>query len=465
MRLASGAARAPAAESPESLSLGAVLAVSLTQNPDLVTVRGTINVSSSMVDTASVYPWNPFVQAQFFPNGAPYSPSTTPGGGAGQSNYYVWLMQRFELGHQRMHRKQSALAAFGQVRWNVRLAELNNIALTERLYFTALYQRQLLELAADAETLADHMADIVGRRFQSGLATSIEVSNARVAARQARRQRQLADATYQTALLSLKQQMGLPPNTPLMLGGNLAHFEWRSASEAYCHINPGVELDATTLAGELAESRPDVMAARSAAAVADANLSLARSARIQDVQAGPIYETADDGTRYLGLRLQRDFGVFNNGAMLVSQREAELRQQTLAHSQLRRRAANEAAAAIERYDRARAFAAQAAAEAESTRATELDQAIAQYQAGKLDIVNVLTVQNNLLADERASLDLFNEVAQAASAVTQTTGLPPERLASLPRAAPVPPPPPSPAISPPRKQPAARPEALPPPVGS
>ena len=47
------------------------------------------------------------------------------------------------------------------------------------------------------------------------------------------------------------------------------------------------------------------------------------------------------------------------------------------------------------------------------------------------MVNVLAIQNNLLQDLRAELDLINEVAQAAAQVTQTTGLPPERLLAPP----------------------------------
>ena len=100
------------------------------------------------MNVAGVYPWNPFVQAQYLPNGRPFIPGA-PGNAIGQSSYYVWAMQRFELAHQRRHREDSAMAALGQIRWNIQQAELLNIAQTERLFFTALYQRQLLELAAD----------------------------------------------------------------------------------------------------------------------------------------------------------------------------------------------------------------------------------------------------------------------------------------------------------------------------
>ncbi|HTU26121.1 MAG TPA: TolC family protein [Pirellulales bacterium] len=421
-----------------TLSLAAALATGLAQNPDLITARGTANVGAAVVDTARVYPWNPFVQAEYFPQGHPFTPASAPGGQAGGSNYYVWLMQRFELGHQRRYREESAIAAFGQVRWNIRQVELLNVAQTERLFFTALYQRQLRDLAGDTETLSRHLVEVVERRFQAGIGTTLEMANARVAARQAHRQFQLAEATFQAALLALRQQLGLAPGMPLVLSGDLTRLDWQPIEDVFCSVSQSGPVDPTRLAAEMAEARPDVMAARSGAAIARANLRLSRAARIQDVQAGPIYQTADDGTRYIGLRLQRDFGVFNNGSALASQRETELYQQMLAHNQLQRRATVEAAAAIDRYERARRFVADGQEEGEDFSADELSQVVGQFEAGKADIVNVLGIQNNLLLDVRAELDLINEVAQAAAQVTQMTGLPPERLLAPSRPEPLPP---------------------------
>ena len=341
-----------AAEGNVSLTLGDALAISLAENPDLITIRGTENVGAAAVGVAGVYPWNPFVQAQYLPNGHPFT-AGSPGNAVGQSSYYVWAMQRFELAHQRQYREGSAVAALGQIRWNIQQAELLNVAQTERLYFTAVYQRQLLNLAADAETLSQRLAGIIERQFKAGLATSVQRINAQIALRQLRRQRELADAGYQAALLALRQQLGMAISKPLDVNGNLTDYAWFSVSEAACRMSGTSPESPETLAHRMADARPDVMALRSAIAMAQENLNLARAARVPDVQAGPIYNTADDGTQYLGLRLQRDFAVFNNGSALARQRMTEVQQQRLAYEQLNRRAANEAAAAIDRYERAR----------------------------------------------------------------------------------------------------------------
>ena len=285
--------RAEAVSSQQQLSLSDALATSLAANPDLITIRGTANVGAAAVDVAGVYPWNPFVQGQFFPNGKPFLPGS-PGNASGQSNYYIWVMQRFELAHQRRHREDSAVAALGQIRWNIQQAELLNVAQTERLFFTALYQRQLRDLAADAETLSNRLTGVIQRRFKAGLATSVQNINAQVAVRQTRRQRELADAAYQAALLALRQQLGMPASTSLDLSGDLSQYEWFSVSAAACRISGSELSDPQILAQEMVEGRPDVLASRSAIAMSQANLSLARAARVPDIQAGPIYDTADD---------------------------------------------------------------------------------------------------------------------------------------------------------------------------
>ncbi len=407
------------------LSLSDALAVSLAENPDLITIRGSVNVGAAAVDVAGVYPWNPFVQAQYLPNGRPYTPGS-PGNASGQSSYYVWVMQRFELAHQRQHREDSALAALGQMQWNVQQAELLNVAQTERLFFAALYQRQLFELAADSEMLSSRLAGIIDRRFKAGLATTVQHINVQVAVRQARRQRELADAAYQAALLALRQQLGATTEM-IALQGDLTQYEWFSVSDAACRLSGSAPSDPHLLALSVAEARPDVMAIRSSISMARANLSLARSARVPDVQAGPIYDTADDGTQFLGLRLQRDIAIFNNGGALVDQRASEVRQQRLTYEQLKRRATNEAAAAIDRYERARLLAVAAAQESSAAAPHELEQVLREFEAGNAQIVDIVAVQSNLLQEQRSYLDLLNEVSQAAAQVTQATAIPPQRL--------------------------------------
>jgi outer membrane protein TolC len=406
-----------------SLTLPEALATSLAQNPDLVTLRGQLGVNQAMVGVAKTPIWNPFVQAQYFPNGTPFVPGKPgePASGAGQSNFYVWAMQRFELAHQRQFRTQSALAALNQVQWNVFQGELLNVSQTVRLYFTTLYQKELYDLAMANAELNDRLLRVIERRYKANLAKQSDVATAKIAARQSQRQAELAETAYQAALLALHQQLNVPMNAPLALTDRLTDVHWLS-------VHAGEQpVDGTCLASELVEGRPDVMAARVGIQVAEANWRLARAAMIPDVSAGPIYETADDGTRYLGLRLQMDIPVMNTGAPLARQRREQMNQQALTYEQLKIKAGLEAQAAINQYDRVLALAAKSAPAKADATPPELQEITRLFEAGQADILAVIAMQNNLLQERRIYLDVLNQLSLSAAAVIQATGLPPSRL--------------------------------------
>src|SRR5205823_12632075 len=144
-------------------------------------LRGQLNVNPAIVGVARTYPWNPFVQGQFLPRGRPFVPPEpgVPASGAGLSSYYVWVMQRFELAHQRQFRIKGALASLNQVQWNIFQGELLNVAQTTMLYFTALYQKELQELAQETAELNERLAGIVERRFRANLAKAADVTTAK----------------------------------------------------------------------------------------------------------------------------------------------------------------------------------------------------------------------------------------------------------------------------------------------
>jgi cobalt-zinc-cadmium efflux system outer membrane protein len=416
-------AEAPANSAISSLTLSHALNRSLLTNPDLVALRGRLDVNQAMVGVAQTYPWNPFVQAQFFPQGRPFVPNTPglPASGAGQSNYYVWVMQRFELAHQQQFRIQGALASLDQTRWTIFQGELLNVAQTMRLYFAALYQKEVHELAQETTELNERLAGIVERRFKANLAKKSDVTMAKVAARQSRQQAELADATYRAALLALYQQLNLPATAPAAFTEKLADVQWLALRAS----GPSADLP-----GELVEGRPDVLAAKAGARVADANFGLARAAIVPDIQGGPIYETSDAGVQFLGLRLQMNLPVFDTGRPLARQRQAELNLQHLTYEQLKIRATLEAQAACNQYERVRDLAVKATPVAPGAMPAELKEITSLFEAGQADILAVLTTQNNLLLERRIYLDLLNQLAQSAAAVVQATGLPPHHVVRL-----------------------------------
>ncbi len=409
-----------------SYSLQDAIATSLMQNPDLIAARGQEQVSTAAVGVAETYIWNPFIQAQIRPED----------GRGGQSNYYLWLMQRFELAHQQKFREQGAYSLLNQVRWTIHQTELTNIATTSQFYFAALYQRELHDLAHQTAKLNEDLLGIIERRFKGGVGTAPQVTTAKVAARQSKNQAQLADANYQTALLALRRQLNLSPSEPLILTNRLPSFYWHPVSvfnSSEVKIEASDEAGIQQLATKLIEGRPDVMAALAGVNAACASAHLAKAAQRPDVQAGPILDKNANGSYDVGVRLQRDLFAFNNGRPLTRQRNAEWQQQNRVYTQLKTRATREAETALDRYERARLLAAETKVDLSpfnEKMPADLKDINSQFQAGQADVLIVYATQNALLQDRRTYLDSLNELALSAAAVVQATALPVERIVSV-----------------------------------
>ncbi len=411
------------------LRLEDAIVVALGRNPNLETVRAAEPAARAAYGVAEVYPYNPQFQTQVLP----YTRDRN-GNDAPVSQQHA-IVETFELKPQQPFREQSAGAALNQVRWNIQQAELQTIAQSERLYFAALYQRDLRDAAFALVQLNRQLVAVLRRRYTAGQAVQSEVALADVETASAERQAELAEANYQTALFSLRTFLALDPEAPLELEPDWSTWRWRCAGDALCRpacrsdgqMEAGAPpLDAMTVR-QLAANRPDVMAARAAADAAQANLRLACAARVPNLQVGPLYERDDAATEFWGVQGQIDLPVVNSGKPLVRQRELELRQQAITAEQLESQAVNEATAAIARYERARMLWERSRLDAAAPIADALRPFEDQFEAGQIDLLSVLAVRTSVIQSRRSILDLLNELAQAGADVTLTTGLLPDEL--------------------------------------
>ncbi len=414
----------------QSLTLTQAIETGLSQNPDLITQRQTERVSEAALGVAETYPFNPWVQVQ----ATPYQNSPAGGSGGGTTAHYVLMMQQIQLAHQQQHREEGASAALNSTRWNILNAQLQNVAQTERLYFTALYQKGVRDLAQANADNNEHLLTILERQLKAGQATAADVSIVRLDVRSTRQQAQLLEANYQTALLDLKRQLNLPMSQPLELTEDLTHWNWQAADPTHLASVMSADLamrsestDPNEVVASLAACRPDVLAARANLDAARANCHLANAARTPDLQIGPYYQRNDSGVTFVGFRAQMDLPILNNGTPLLKQRSQELLQQTVAWQQLQTRAELDARAAIDRYERARRLIADTAANNGTALPIELQRLEAQFQAGEVDVLRIFQARTSLIQSRRAYLDTLNELAQSAAAVTAATGVPPQAL--------------------------------------
>ncbi|HEV3302735.1 MAG TPA: TolC family protein [Planctomycetaceae bacterium] len=417
------------------LTLDTAIATSLDRNDTLVTLRAGEPVARAMLDVAEHYPYNPYIKAEVLPY------ARDPFGNLLAVRNTVYILQSLELAHQQRYREASAQAALNQVRWNVVAAELTTLATTEKLFFTALYQRDLRDLAQRAATLNEELAADVEHRFKSGLAKPGEDTTARVSLRQSQKQAALAEANYKLALLALERQLNIVGERPFELVGRLEDFQWLPIDGM--GSAPGEVQSSAQLAQTLADERPDVRAAQAGTTVAQSNADLARANTVQNIQFGPYYERDEFETLFFGFAAQMNLPIWDSGKPLARQREAECTQKVIGLNALRMRARVEVQTALERYQRARNLAEKEHSNLVQSLSGDLGRIKRQFEAGQADILNVFATQTALLQEQKAYLDLLNELGQAAADVTLTAGLPPARVTSGPRTeAPPPAPPPA-----------------------
>jgi cobalt-zinc-cadmium efflux system outer membrane protein len=411
------------------LSLSSGISLGLSQNPDLIAARQAENVSSAALGVAQTYPFNPYVQIQ----ATPYQDA--PLGITGTTYHYVLLMQTIQLAHQQQFREEAGCATLNSTRWNIHQAELQNVAQTERLYFSVLYLRGLHDLAVASHANNQELLRTLEKQLDAGQATAADVVMVRIDTRSTLQQVRLAKANAETAVRDLKRQLGMSAEDPVTITGDLRSILWRNPTSV--SLEPTtleIEIPLDTLAerekmmvASRAVSRPDVMAAHSDVDVARANLSLATAAKTPDLQIGPYYQRTLDGTTFLGFRVQMDIPVINSGRPLERQRAAEFAQRLTAWQQMARRAELEAKAAWERYKVASEAVAEDADFRKSDLPNELQQLETQFVAGEVDIVRVMQARTSIIQNQRIYLDLLNELAQSAANVTATTGMPVEEL--------------------------------------
>ncbi|MBI1349304.1 TolC family protein [bacterium] len=401
---------------PQSISLG------LAQNPDLIALRQADQVSSAALGVAQTYPFNPFIQVQATPLQDQYQ------AGPGTTYHYVLLMQTIQLAHQQQFREEGAASVLNSTRWNIHQAELQNVAQTERLYFMVLYLRGILELANASDQNNQQMLRILEKQLDAGQATAADVAIVRVDARSTKQQVRLAKANYETALRDFKRQLGVSPDEPIQIEGDLRSLTWTLPSLGF--MDSETEYDSHQLNLMIASrvaTRPDVLAARSDIDAARAAMELATAAKTPDLQIGPYYQRTADGTSFLGFRAQMDIPVINSGRPLEQQRVAEFNQRVMSWQQLQRRAELEAEAAWERYELAYTALTEEMADGVTNLPLELESLEQQFLAGEVEVVRVVQARTSLIQNQRVRLDLLNEAAQAAANLTAFATIPVEEL--------------------------------------
>ena len=446
-----------------SISLQAALLGAITGNPDLVTLRNSSIASPEAVEAARRFPTtlNPTIWVDFRPiNLIPPDTFASIGTAAhrtgpfyhlGKVYYNISYRQPIELGHQTTHRHAIARAALSQQQWNVVQAELLALVQTYRFFQTAAYRREKLRVARDLATSNDRLVQALGRGLEAGQVNAADVALAEVENQAIRQQVEVAQQDYANALTDLRNQIGMPeaagtaePLGEFILPRNIPEVEDRALIELAL------------------QCRPDLFAARSAVAGAEAALRLAQGDRRPTPVIGPEYQSDEVSVQYIGLIFVMPLPILNNGRPLVAQRRADAARAVGALRAAEQRVVTQVRAATAKWNAANRLVGRTAGLTEGLK-SQVERLERLFDQDQATLAQLLQARQRLIQLENAELDALWQATQAQADLLIAVGAP-NLIAALQEVPPPAAPPASAATAPPATPPtgtaAATPAAIP-----
>jgi outer membrane protein, heavy metal efflux system len=252
------------------MTAGDAVAYALSHNAELLAVRKEIEASQALVRQAALRA-NPMIDVERKEqlNGSDNETmvgATLPLELGGRRSARILVAQReLEMKEQLLADRERLLAAEVKAKFGQALGEMLKLAFTENLL-----------------TTTDRGYRLVTARVTEGRTAPLEQNMVLVEVNRIRSLRETGDGKVQVALLELRNAIGMAPEEPLRLRGDL---------------NPSVEpLPAVAVVTEVAlRARPDVRAARAAEELAEAQIEQARSTGRFDASVSAKYDLMNSG--------------------------------------------------------------------------------------------------------------------------------------------------------------------------
>jgi cobalt-zinc-cadmium efflux system outer membrane protein len=364
------------------------------RSPELVSARARVAEAEAGVGAASIWPFNPQIDASVGPRS---------GHGDDTTDWSVGGSQWFELGGQGQSRVAAARAGLSAARAQSEDDErllLRDVGLA---FAQALSWEQRLALARENVEIAEEISRVARRRHEVGDVGGLEqivasLSRTRAQADEARARVELGQVRDRLKIL-----LGLEPEARVLTRGLLRDLVAAGSDRA---PDPDARADVRVLAAGLQQ--------------AESEIDLARASRIPNVALGATYSREESDDIVLG-SLAVALPVFDHGQgtdALASTRHTRIRGQLQA---IRRRAVIEVNSAMAA---ARALNA-AVREFEATGLTTLERAeqvaAASYEAGAIPLGELLAVRAELVRAQLNYADLLLAAAVARIELSAATG--------------------------------------------
>ena len=377
--------------SAETLTLDEAVDQALRNNPDFLATRQQLRVGEARLVKARYWnAFNPVVQvgaAQW------HSPQT-----GSVAEPAVNASIEVEVAGQPGKRIKEAEDNLVKVRAQVADAQRTLTAQVKSSFYQVLYVKRRLELFRRIEDLNRRLRDASQARFKTGEGTRMEANLEEIRYDQSRRDTLVGRRDYQNGLRELRRVVGIDADVPLDLNGSLS-------------VRPA-SIDAATLLDVAFANRPDLKAGNAEIKRVEAETALTKRLIVPNPVISGTYSLEPSAP---GSNFRIVGGAVGISIPLFDRKQAELT--ALAGDRMRatynRRAVllnigTQVRDAVAGYD----AAAEAVQIYESDMVSRVEQNFGfietAYRAGKINLLQLVVVQNDLVRADLSYLDALRE---------------------------------------------------------
>lgn len=384
-----------------SVTLPDALARVKEKNPELLAARQELEIARGRLVKAQ-YPnqFNPALGG----GAAQRHFSTGPGG---STDFDLTLSQELEVAGQRGKRIEEAEKNLARVTQQVKDRERLTVGQVKDAFYRSLYLKRRLELFQTVETLNRRLRDIAASRFQAGDVAKMEVNVAEVRLGQARKDTIVAGRDYRNALQELERLLGIEPVGRLTPNGQLT-----------IHPQP---FQPDHLLQMALENRPDLQAAVTEQQRVAAETALTRRLIVPNPTLQAFYRREEGGQTITGGALSFPLPLFDRKQAELTQLAGRAGQARYERQGTELRIQQEVRDALRSYEAAREEVAVFEI-AVLDRAAENFQLIeTAYREGKIDLFQVVVVQNDLVNAQLSYADSLWDYWAAHTALERAVG--------------------------------------------
>lgn len=384
-----------------SLTLEEALARARRQNPDLLAARQELEIARARLVRAH-YP-NPF-NPELGGGGAFRHFAESPGS---SNDFDLTVSQELEVAGQRKKRIEEAESNLTKVAQQIKDRERLILAQVKETFYRSLFLERRLALARAIEDLNRRLREIATGRFQAGDVAKMEVNVAEVRLGQARRATIAARRDYQNALQELERLLGMEPAGQLRPNGPFP-------------LRPH-PFQLEQLVQRALENRPDLQAAVAEQRRVAAETALTRRLLVPNPTLQVFYRKEEGGQTIAGGTLRFPLPLFDRKQAELLQLAGRATQARHERHSTELRIRQEVRDAWRRYEAAREEVA-VFETAVLERATENLQLVeTAYRAGKIDLLQVVVVQNDLVQAQLSYIDALENYWLAYAALERAVG--------------------------------------------